>query len=572
MLSGLMATPSSPPSSPSSSPHPLPPRRPVASDGDRPVAQRSDSWSHAISGLGMRGVDKSMGASIVYEPLPQAQAELYWRCCDISGRIVETIPREMTREGHDVLVPGELDLAEELEHEAEALGVDPNAEEGLQYARAFGGGGIFMGVDDGLDLEEPLDLKRIKAVTHLTPLTPLELRVKTYRSDPMHPGYGWPEVYDLVPYAIPLAYGNTIAGQHDYNAIMSIRPIHASRIWRFDGVRTTRRARLFNTQPGWADSVLMRCVRVIQSFQLAWQGVGVLLQDFAPPVMKMKGLAEIVAAGEAGRDLLATRVQALELARSIARVTLVDSEEEYKRETTSLAGLAEVLDKGMLRVAAAADMPVGLLMGRGPSGLGASDDAAVRWFYDQTAAAQRTKLVPYYKWVYGALFAARGGAPKTWTVTPRPLWQLDAQGTAEVRKLTAETDQIYIATQVVTPAEIARSRFGGDAYSSETTIDTELRDEMLEDEEFMQKELGHSEEPPVEPPPQPGTEVVPPPGTEVTPKPKEDSVDRIDFIRQRNGKWVVLSEAGKVLGTHDTREEAVKQLGAIEASKARAEK
>jgi len=40
-------------------------------------------------------------------------------------------------------------------------------------------------------------------------------------------------------------------------------------------------------------------------------------------------------------------------------------------------------------------------------------------------------------------------------------------------------------------------------------------------------------------------------------------------IEKRGNKYVVLSHAGKVLGTHDTHEEALKQLGAVEASKSR---
>jgi hypothetical protein len=44
-------------------------------------------------------------------------------------------------------------------------------------------------------------------------------------------------------------------------------------------------------------------------------------------------------------------------------------------------------------------------------------------------------------------------------------------------------------------------------------------------------------------------------------------------IRKRGDKWVVMDEAeSKVLGTHDSEEEAKKQLAAIEASKARAKK
>ena len=40
------------------------------------------------------------------------------------------------------------------------------------------------------------------------------------------------------------------------------------------------------------------------------------------------------------------------------------------------------------------------------------------------------------------------------------------------------------------------------------------------------------------------------------------------MIRRRNGKFqVVTSDGGRVLGTHDTKDEALKQLRAVEASK-----
>ena len=44
------------------------------------------------------------------------------------------------------------------------------------------------------------------------------------------------------------------------------------------------------------------------------------------------------------------------------------------------------------------------------------------------------------------------------------------------------------------------------------------------------------------------------------------------YIRKKGSKWVVYSHKGKVLGTHSSRADAVAQLGAIEASKARRKK
>lgn len=48
---------------------------------------------------------------------------------------------------------------------------------------------------------------------------------------------------------------------------------------------------------------------------------------------------------------------------------------------------------------------------------------------------------------------------------------------------------------------------------------------------------------------------------------RKDSVDRRDFITREGSKWLVKSETGKTLGTHPSKEEAVKQLQAVEANK-----
>lgn len=47
----------------------------------------------------------------------------------------------------------------------------------------------------------------------------------------------------------------------------------------------------------------------------------------------------------------------------------------------------------------------------------------------------------------------------------------------------------------------------------------------------------------------------------------DDEARLNEYVRQRGNKWVVLSRKGKVLGTHDTKSDAVNQLKAIEANK-----
>jgi hypothetical protein len=240
---------------------------------------------------------------------------------------------------------------------------------------------------------------------------------------------------------------------------------------------------LTNVQPGWPDSILVRCMRVVANFQQAWQGVGIMLQDFSFATLKMKGLAELLTQSGPGTDLT-SRAAALEMARSIARVSIIDAEEEYKRETTNVTGLSDLLERFGERLAAAAQMPVSLLFGQAPGGLNTSSDIDIRWFYDQIAALQKRKLQPQLEYLTRLLFLAKaqsptGGAePDCWKVNFPALWQQTDLEQAQVRKTQADADVAYINAGVLTPEEVATSRFGGPAWSADTHLDTEARDEM----------------------------------------------------------------------------------------------
>ena len=356
--------------------------------------------------------------------------------------------------------------------------------EAWQTARALGGGGILVGASDGgSNLELPMREDRIRTIDFLTVLTPRELWAEKWYSDPTKPRYGEVATYRLVPVGVPP--GATNVSQYPI--------IHESRIIRVSGVRTTRRFRYSGIQPGWDDPLLARVVESLSMFEGAFQGAGLLASDFSFAVLKIKGLAQILATTQ-GQGLMA-RAAGIEAARSVANVTLLDAEEEYERQTTNIAGLPELLEKLMLRLSAAAKIPVALLMGQGPTGLNATGDADVRWFYDQIKAEQRRIARPALRRLFTLLMLAhegpaKGKLPEKWDFEFNPLWQMTEDELADIRVKQSQVDTAYLTAQVVTPQEIAKSRFGGETYSTDTTIDIDLRDELLADDDLQLSHLG----------------------------------------------------------------------------------
>src|SRR5690606_36742543 len=158
-------------------------------------------------------------------------------------------------------------------------------------------------------------------------------------------------------------------------------------------------------------------------------------------IWKIKGLAEIVSLDK--NEELANRIAAMELARSIVRATVIDSEgEEFERKQTPVSGLPELLDRLATRLAAAADMPVTLLMGQSPAGLNATGESDIRFFYDRISAAQELEIKPKIEHLVRLLLKShdgpsKGKEPDKWSVEFSPLWQQSEKEIAETRKIVA---------------------------------------------------------------------------------------------------------------------------------------
>jgi hypothetical protein len=144
--------------------------------------------------------------------------------------------------------------------------------------------------------------------------------------------------------------------------------------------------------------------------------------------------------------------------------------------------MPDLLSLFILRICAAARMPVTKLFGQSPSGLNATAEGDLAFWYDRVSGQQDADLRKQLEYLIKLLWLAKDGPtggvePKSWSLDFESLWQLSQDEETAARKTQAETDAVYIDTGVLTPDEVAMSRFGGDRYSFETSLDDEIRAE-----------------------------------------------------------------------------------------------
>jgi uncharacterized protein len=221
---------------------------------------------------------------------------------------------------------------------------------------------------------------------------------------------------------------------------------------------------------------------VIRGYDHTWTSAEQLMQDFAQAVIKIKGLAEMMATN--GEARVRARMETMDASRSVLRAVMLDAEwEDFERKPTPMTGLPELLDRWLHRVSAAAEIPITLLFGMSPGGLNATADGDIEFFYNMIKTKQERDLRPQLEKFFKVLLCSKdgptqGAEPEGWSFDFEPLWQMSDKEKAELRKSVAETDILYIDRGVLNPQTVTENRFMGDQYSMETSVDQESQNAL----------------------------------------------------------------------------------------------
>lgn len=432
--------------------------------GRPPRSARMDGWENMATSIGVLGKDKRLGARFYSDVVSDAEAAELWRGDDLAARVIEEPVAESLREGFEVKVAEDKELAEQITARLEELGATGALKKAMEYRRAYGGGAIMPVVNDGsILLSTPLNTKRVTKVVSLVVFEARELQPVKWYTDIRSPKFRQPEIYRVSPIGTA-GYG------------FGLQDVHESRLIVFQGIQVSSDPQRTGTAPGWGDSVLTRVIRVLRDFNSAWDSAGVLVGDFSQTIWRINNLTEMITADTDGA--FRARMRALEYGRSAANALLLDGEHEsYERKSVNVTGLPELMDRFAQRLAAAANMPLTRLMGQSPGGMNATGESDTRGWYDYIAGIQGEVLPELERLVSFFMLEidgpTKGREPEVWSVEWCPLWQPSDKEAADARLVQVQIDEKEHAMGVISAEEIRKSRHGGDTYSFQTVIDSD---------------------------------------------------------------------------------------------------
>lgn len=441
-----------------------------------------DALQNSMTGIGTAR-SKLVGATYERNPLlTPDQIETLLQDNDLACTIVYKIIDDALRDGFTLerknANPSEdAEIASQIMEAAKKVDLLERMHRGAAWGRAFGGGGLILGVKGAGALSTELNPERSKGLDILYDFDLQDMTVMSRYRD------GSPEMYRWSP-------------RRDGD--VTPKDIHASRVMVFPGAMTTNRGRQLNKW--WDHSVLQRVYAVLLSFDQMWGSVDHMFADASQSVFKMQGLIQGLAEADGdGENDVMTRLSVMDMSRSTAKAIVLEAGLDGKNaedfqviERKTLSDLDGMVQQYYVRLAAAAKMPLTVLLGMSPAGMNATGESDMALWYNTVDIYRKQVLAPRLLKLVRLIAAGLGVAdPEDWEIVwpelarPKPL---DVK-TAE--KMAIDAVAALITNQVILPEEAALA-LRRIAPTLGITIDVDARIEALVAglEELRARELG----------------------------------------------------------------------------------
>lgn len=394
-----------------------------------PSPMRVDGWSNALSGMGTTR-DKRRYTTFDYTTLLDSRTLSFMYMGDgLSTRIVNTFAEDMTREWgiieNDPIPAGK--TMGTIEAELARLDAPTCIRQAKIWARLFGGALVFIGAQDGQSPDKELKPDRVRSIEFLKVIELPDILTYDclYNMDMRSPNFG-----KIDQYAVQIRVGDKWEKMY----------IHASRCIPFFGITVPSSMSGISADVRyWGISCLQPVLDYLRDYSGAMGSTSSILLEFIIGKYKFSDLDEMLAKG--GESKLRTRIEAIDMTKSTIHSVILGTDEEYSRDSATVTGIADLLDRFMMNLSAVTGYPVTKLFGRSPAGLNATGENDLKNYYDAVRSEQTatTKYLQNLINIIANLKNLKGEYTWKWN----PLIQLSEKDQGEVKRLEAERVRTY---------------------------------------------------------------------------------------------------------------------------------
>lgn len=410
---------------------------------------RRDGYQNVVTSVGTQRDANSFNRFMPDPKLDDVTLTSLFGQDGIARRIVCRPAEDMCREWVTI----EHDRGQEILDAMETLRLKQRMIEAVTLARLYGGALVVaITKRDLAGLATPIATGEEVIGFKVYDRGSVSFDANTRSGDPLRMLDGLPELYIVSP---PWARTRGDSGQFR---------VHETRCCVVPGLFVPDRT--LAASGGWGDSALQPAWTALNRFGASQGYAANIVKEFSQSVLSVKGLTALILAGN--EAAVEKRLNLLDMSKSVLNSMVIDADgEDYSRNSSSVAGLADMLDRFAEVLSASTNMPVTVLLGRSPAGLSATGKSDLQIYYDFVASEQERVLMPVLEWAIPLLF---GVEPDAWSARANPLLQPTQKELFEQRYLVAQTDKIYLDGGVLSGEEVAESRFGSGTWDGEMRL------------------------------------------------------------------------------------------------------
>ncbi len=387
-------------------------------------------------------------------PVTDIELSLNYEENGLFSKIIDIPADDAVSSGFDYGV-NDVDLETFINDSLDELDFEEKASTAIKWSRLYGGALMVMIIDDGGDMEDPVDWDNIRGIDELLvferPLiTPDYNSIYNHNpKDRKWSKFGMPEFYDVSP-----IYGSPFR-------------VHESRCLLFKNGTLPQ----YSSRTEYRFFGMPEYTRIHKSLQetVTSHGNGVKLLDRAvQAIYKMNDLANLLETDE-GEDIVLRRLRIIDMAKGIINSIAIDANgEDYDYKTVTFSGVKDIIDSTCNMLSAVTNIPQTKLFGRSPAGENSTGESDMENYYTFVGKIQKLNLkknlgtlidiillVGKYKGEFESI--------PDYTLKFKPLWNLSETEQANVdqtkagTELTkAQTTQVYVDMQALDPSEVRK--------------------------------------------------------------------------------------------------------------------
>ncbi len=318
------------------------------------------------------------------------------------------------------------DQDECIVQELEALFIPEKLTEALYWDRLFGMSCALILADDGQELDQPINLKRLRRVSGIEVFDKRSVMEDSaslyYDTDVRDVNFGKPEYYTITP-----PNGNLFK-------------VHRSRLLIFDGETLPKLERIANNGAGLSclDGIPAAINRVKTSMDKTID----IMDKVSTSLLKLQGLSNVLQTEE-GTKAVIKRLDLIDYSRRLNGSVAIDKNDEYAVFNIPLGGLTDIIQEMEQYVCAVTGYPFTKLFGRSPAGMNATGQSDMQIYYDKVRSYQKRKLRPALEYLVKLIQLSSEGPTQgkeleKWSIKFKALEQLNDLEQANVDKTQAE--------------------------------------------------------------------------------------------------------------------------------------